>query len=59
LEFEFEHYKGGMHFYAAFMEHPKNFKPTFYVNYQAKLPGLEMNDDLTKFYGILYMPQVI
>lgn len=47
-----------MHLYAASMERPETFKPTFHVNYQSKLPWLEMNDDLTKYDGtLLHTPQ--
>ena len=53
LGFEANHYPGGMHLYAASMEDPEKFKPTFHVNYQSKLPWLEMNDDLPKHDGTL------
>lgn len=53
LGFEADHYPGGMHLYAASMEDPEKFKPTFHVNYQSKLPWLEMNDDLPKHQGTL------
>ncbi|MEM8820063.1 MAG: GFA family protein [Pseudomonadota bacterium] len=58
IGFEADHYPGGMHLYAASMERPETFKPTFHVNYQSKLPWLEMNDDLTKYDGtLLHTPQ--
>ena len=53
LGFEADHYPGGMHLYAASMEHPENFNPTFHVNYQSKLPWLQMTDDLTKYDSTL------
>lgn len=58
LGFEADHYAGGMHLYAASMEHPEDFEPTFHVNYQAKLPWLQMNDDLVKYDGtLLHAPE--
>ena len=51
--FEADHYPGGMHLYAASLEKPEDFKPTFHVNYESKLPWLEMHDDLTKYNGTL------
>ncbi len=53
LGFEADHYPGGMHLYAASMEHPEEFVPTFHVNYQSKLPWLEIHDDLKKYEGTL------
>ena len=53
IGFEANHYAGGMHLYAASMENPKDFEPTFHVNYESKLPWLEMHDELTKYNGTL------
>ncbi|MEC7961635.1 MAG: GFA family protein, partial [Pseudomonadota bacterium] len=53
MGFEADHYAGGMHLYAGSMEHPETFTPTFHVNYQAKLPWLQMEDDLVKYDGTL------
>lgn len=53
MGFAADHYPGGMHLYAASLDDPTNFKPTFHVNYQSKLPWLEMNDDLPKYDGTL------
>ena len=47
--FEAAHYPGGMHLYAASMEKPELFAPTFHVNYKSRLPSLNMQDDLTKY----------
>ena len=58
MGFEADHYKGGMHLYAASLERPENFEPTFHVNYQSKLPWLIMNDDLPKYEGtLLHAPE--
>ena len=58
LGFEADHYPGGMHLYAASMDEPQNFQPTFHVNYQSKLPWFEMSDDLPKHDGtLLHNPQ--
>ena len=53
MGFEAEHYAGGMHLYAASLEDPEDFQPTFHVNYQSKLPWLNINDDLPKYEGTL------
>ncbi|MEM7258372.1 MAG: GFA family protein, partial [Pseudomonadota bacterium] len=53
LGFVAEHYAGGMHLYAASLENPQDFEPTFHVNYQSKLPWFNMNDDLPKYEGTL------
>ena len=53
IGFEANHYAGGMHLYAASLDNPENFKPTFHVNYESKLPWLEMHDELTKYQGTL------
>ncbi len=53
MGFEADHYPGGMHLYATSLEDPYDFKPTFHVNYQSKLPWLQINDDLPKYEGTL------
>ena len=51
MGFEADHYPGGMHLYAASLDNPEQFNPTFHVNYSSKLPWLEMQDELTKYEG--------
>ena len=53
MGFEADHYPGGMHLYAASLENPADFQPTFHVNYQSKLPWLSIRDDLPKYEGTL------
>ena len=53
IGFEAAHYPGGMHLYAASLEDPADFRPEFHVNYQSKLPWLEITDDLPKYDGTL------
>ena len=53
MGFEATHYPGGMHLYAASLEDPSDFTPTFHVNWQAKLPWLQIDDDLPKYEGTL------
>uniref|UniRef100_UPI003D117AA0 hypothetical protein n=1 Tax=Sedimenticola sp. TaxID=1940285 RepID=UPI003D117AA0 len=53
MGFEADHYAGGMYLYAASFDDPRNFKPTFHVNYGSKLPWFEMSDELTKHEGTL------
>ena len=58
MGFEADHYQGGMHIYAASLEDPRNFEPTFHVNYQSKLPWLQLLDDLKKNDGtLLHAPE--
>ena len=58
MGFEAAHYPGGMHLYAATLDAPENFKPTFHVNWQSKLPWLPLDDDLPKYEGtLLHSPQ--
>ena len=58
MGFEADHYAGGMHLYAASLDDPDEFRPTFHVNYGSKLPWLEMHDELTKYDGtLLHTPQ--
>ena len=37
-----------MHLYAASMENPSDFQPTFHVNYGSKLHWLDLEDELEK-----------
>jgi hypothetical protein len=53
MGFEADHYSGGMHLYAGSLENPEDFEPTFHVNYQSKLPWLNISDDLPKYDGTL------
>ena len=53
MGFEADHYPGGMHLYAASLDDPESFKPEFHVNYESKLPWLQLNDDLPKYEGTL------
>ena len=58
MGFEADHYPGGMHLYAAAMEKPEDFVPSFHVNFQSKLPWLQIDDDLKKYNGtLLYAPE--
>ena len=58
MGFEANHYAGGMHLYAASMEKPENFAPTFHVNFQDKLPWLQMNNNFKKYDGtLLHAPE--
>jgi hypothetical protein len=58
MGFEADHYKGGMHLYAASLEDPTKFEPTFHVNYQSKLPWLAMEDGLPKYDStLLHAPE--
>ena len=57
MGFEADHYPGGMHLYAATLDDPAAFEPTFHVNWQSKLPWLPMEDDLLKYdHTLLHAP---
>ena len=53
MAFEADHYPGGMHLYAASLENPQQFTPTFHVNKQSQLPWLQMTDELDAFDGTI------
>ena len=53
MGFVAEHYPGGMHLYAASLENPEEFKPSFHVNAESKLSWLKLKDDLREFEGTL------
>ena len=53
IGFEADHYAGGMHLYAASLENPLNFQPTFHVNHGSMLPWLNIQDDLKKYESTL------
>ena len=58
MGFEAEHYEGGMHLYAASLVDPVDFAPTFHVNFQSKLPWLDLRDDLPKYEStLLHAPE--
>ncbi len=60
MGFEADHYAGGMHLYAATLEDPEDFKPTFHVNYESRLPWLQIDDDLPKYEGtMLQAPEAL
>jgi len=48
MAFQAERYPGEIHVYAAQLEDPKAFAPTFHVHYSAHLPWLALTDDLPK-----------
>jgi len=57
MAFQAEHYEGEIHVYAASLENPEGFKPTFHVFAQRKLPWLGLQDDLTKYDSSLLHSQ--
>ena len=54
IGFEADHYAGGMHLYAASLENPADFSPTFHVNHGSKLPWLRLVDDHGKYDDTLF-----
>ncbi|MEL6280358.1 MAG: GFA family protein [Pseudomonadota bacterium] len=58
MGFEADHYPGGMHLYAGSLEKPETFSPEFHVNYESKLPWLQIDDDLPKYTDtMLHAPE--
>jgi len=53
MGFEAEHYPKDMHIYAASLEDPNLFKPSFHVNIESKLHWICIDDDLKKYEGTL------
>ena len=49
IAFKADHYKGGMNLYAASLDDPEQFRPTFHVNHGSKLSWLELEDNLKKY----------
>ena len=58
MAFVADHYPGDMQLYAATLDDPGDFTPTFHVNYKSKLPWLRLDDDLPKYDDTLLNSQV-
>ncbi|MEL7025760.1 MAG: GFA family protein [Pseudomonadota bacterium] len=58
MAFEADHYPGGMHLYAATLDDPQDFEPTFHVFCHSQLPWLALHDDLPKYpRSLLHSPE--
>lgn len=53
MGFEADHYPGQIYLYAASLEFPQEFQPSFHVNFDSKLPWLLLEDELSKHNGTL------
>ena len=51
MAFEAEHYPNKVHLYAASLENPEDFAPTFHVNAESRLSWLHLSDDLPRCEG--------
>ena len=51
--FEAEHYINDIALYAASLENPSEFEPTFHVNYESKLNWLNIEDEHPKYNNTL------
>jgi len=51
MAFQAEHYPGEIHLYAATLENPQDFEPTFHVHYREKLSWLHLDDSLHRYPG--------
>ncbi len=49
MAFQAEHYPGEIHLYAATLENPQDFEPTFHVHYREKLSWLHLDDSLHRY----------
>lgn len=58
MGFEADHYPGSIYLYAASLSEPQNFKPSFHVNSDSKLPWLPLQDELPKHDGTLLVAKV-
>ncbi len=53
MGFVADHYPGGMSLYAASLEDPRDFAPQLHLNFNSRLPWLQLRDDLPKHEGTL------
>lgn len=54
MGFEADHYPGSIYLYAASLENPQNFQPSFHLNIDHRLPWLTLDDQLAKHSGTLF-----
>ncbi|MFN3210172.1 MAG: GFA family protein [Roseovarius sp.] len=53
MALEARHYPDAMNLYLPTLEDPATVRPQFHLNYQSRLPWLEMADDLPRYEGRL------
>ena len=53
MGFEADHYPGSIYLYAASLENPQDFQPSFHLNVDSRLPWLMLDDELAKHSGAL------
>ena len=51
MAFQADHYPFEIHLYAATLENPQDFEPTFHVHYREKLSWLHVDDSLHRYPG--------
>ena len=51
MAYRAERFPGEIHFYAATLNDPTQFKPEFHVHWAEKLDWLHVTDDLPKYPG--------
>lgn len=49
MAYETDKYPKEIHFYAASLEKPEDFKPAFHAYYTERLSWADINDDLPRF----------
>ena len=49
MAFQAEHYPGEIHLYAATLENPQDFEPSFHMPYREKLSWLHLDDTLQRY----------
>jgi len=53
MGFEADHYPGSIYLYAASLENPQDFQPSFHLNVDSRLSWLMLDDELAKHSGTL------
>ena len=48
MAFQADHYEGEIHLYAATLDQPEDFKPSFHVHHASKLSWFDIDDALQK-----------
>ena len=58
MAYEADKFPGEIHFYAASLDDPKAYTPTFHVFASEAVPWLDIEDDLPRYTGTAGRPKV-
>lgn len=58
VAYEADQFAGEIHFYAATLDQPEAFAPTFHVFAAEAVSWLEIDDDLPRYSGMLGTPKI-